>query len=350
MNKQFIFIVAIISVLSVSSHVARAQSIDTIRVCTYNVQRGSIPLTARTHLIKRVLNEIGADIIIIQGLKDYSEYKLFQDSVALVLDRPLADKVDYFEPSAHESYSSISWDTTLFYYSSASFFGDLALAAISYRLHFITTQGPDSIDIISGHWQGGDTETDRQSRRASSESLHSHLTTPTSFHALNSKALFGGTLNAYSSTEPGYQSLTATGDEVLSDPAEKPGVWHNNVDYADIQTSFTRSGLTDRFDQVLISPDVADSYVPNSYTVFGNDGEHFFEPINIAPNLVVSAETAEALANASDHLPVYIDLLLETTTLDVEPRHVIENLDLTLDAVSPESTKQQFATSVSVDR
>src|SRR5688572_20205163 len=155
MNKRSLFFVAALAFLCVSVQVGLSQSVDTIRICTYNVQRDNIPLTARTHLIKRILNQIGADVIIIQGLKDYSEFELFQDSVALLLDRPLADKFNcvFERPTSTQGYLSIFWDTTRFHWSSATFMGD---ATTSYRLHFNTSRGPDSIDIISGHWPEGD--------------------------------------------------------------------------------------------------------------------------------------------------------------------------------------------------
>lgn len=50
------------------------------------------------------------------------------------------------------------------------------------------------------------------------------------------------------------------------------------------------------------------AYRPGSCVVYGNDGKHFKKAINQPMNTSVSPELAEALYNASDHLPVIIEL------------------------------------------
>jgi hypothetical protein len=50
------------------------------------------------------------------------------------------------------------------------------------------------------------------------------------------------------------------------------------------------------------------SYVPGSYTTFGNDGNHYNDSINQPPNAVVSQQIADALHYSTDHLPVYASL------------------------------------------
>ena len=61
-----------------------------------------------------------------------------------------------------------------------------------------------------------------------------------------------------------------------------------------------------------------DAYVQNSYTAFGNDGLHFNDSINAMPNIAVSPNVAQALHDASDHLPVYLDLLFKNPISDIE--------------------------------
>ncbi|MEZ4784893.1 MAG: hypothetical protein R3F28_12555 [Candidatus Kapaibacterium sp.] len=73
-------------------------------------------------------------------------------------------------------------------------------------------------------------------------------------------------------------------------------------------------GMDDRFDQILLSPALLSRYLPGSYTSFGNDGNHFNDSINAMPNTAVSPELAQALHDASDHLPVYLDLVFEKNT------------------------------------
>lgn len=69
--------------------------------------------------------------------------------------------------------------------------------------------------------------------------------------------------------------------------------------------------------QILISRSMQENYAPGSYTTFGNDGMHFGDSINAGTNTAVSAEMANALHAASDHLPVYLDLVFKRTVTSV---------------------------------
>lgn len=97
-----------------------------------------------------------------------------------------------------------------------------------------------------------------------------------------------------------------------------PGNWHDVSNYAQYFTQSPRlrqfgggasGGLDDRFDLLLISPAMANNgtitIVPNTYTAYGNDGNHMNDSINSIPNTAVSQEVANALHYASDHLPVF---------------------------------------------
>ena len=69
---------------------------------------------------------------------------------------------------------------------------------------------------------------------------------------------------------------------------------------------------------ILVSESLMDSsgiyYVPDSYTAYGNDGKHFNISINVQPNDAVSADVANSLYYASDHLPVYADFVFSDVT------------------------------------
>ena len=98
----------------------------------------------------------------------------------------------------------------------------------------------------------------------------------------------------------------------------------------DIQTHDTRSGLIDRFDQILLTPALMPRYLPGSYTVFGNDGAHFGDSVAALPNESVSPELARTLQDASAHLPVVVDLLFERPSSDVPEPSSMRELDLTI--------------------
>ena len=68
-------------------------------------------------------------------------------------------------------------------------------------------------------------------------------------------------------------------------------------------------GLDDRFDMILYSKSVSEpggvTYIANSLTEYGNDGNQYNDSINQRPNNAVPDSIADALHYASDHLPVY---------------------------------------------
>lgn len=132
-----------------------------------------------------------------------------------------------------------------------------------------------------------------------------------------------GDFNIYHSGEPAYMKLddNSSGDGYFIDPLTMPGVWNDSA-YAPYHTQSPRirlfgggsgGGLDDRFDMILHAQSIVDSggikYIPGSLTAYGNDGKHYQDSINHLPNSSVSAVIADAIANASDHLPVFASYL-----------------------------------------
>ncbi|MDA3814388.1 MAG: T9SS type A sorting domain-containing protein [Candidatus Cloacimonetes bacterium] len=145
-----------------------------------------------------------------------------------------------------------------------------------------------------------------------------------------------GDMNFYTSSEPGYQKFIADEENNIGraeDLSEQIGEWHNNIDFAGVHTQSTRTiqfgggasgGLDDRFDIIFSSYQLNNGigleYIDDTITSFGNDGEHFNMSINDGTNSAVSPEVAEALYEASDHLPVFADF---NTTISSEPMLVV---------------------------
>ena len=143
-------------------------------------------------------------------------------------------------------------------------------------------------------------------------------------HYATDNVLIMGDFNMYGARESGYQLLTQTYSNpqvCFIDPLFSlggVGEWNNNAQYAPFHTQSTRGysdecfasgGLDDRFDFILMSDEIAFSYnhlryVQGSYKAVGNDGSHFNQSINQGYNTAVPTEVAEALYDASDHLPV----------------------------------------------
>ena len=147
-------------------------------------------------------------------------------------------------------------------------------------------------------------------------------------HYANENVLIMGDFNMYGASESGYQLLTRTYDDnecLFIDPLSRlggVGEWNNNTKYAAFHTQsthgpsaacFSNGGMDDRFDFILFSDEIFMGenlirYVDRSYYAVGNDGQHFNQSINQGGNSAVSATVAQALFDASDHLPVTLKL------------------------------------------
>jgi hypothetical protein len=143
--------------------------------------------------------------------------------------------------------------------------------------------------------------------------------------------LIMGDFNMYGASESGYRLLTRTysnPDICFMDPLSivgGVGEWSSNNQYASFHTQSTRSyseecfsggGLDDRFDFILMADEIAFSYnhlryVQGSYKAIGNDGHHFNQSVDQGYNTAVPAEVAEALYDASDHLPVTMKIAVD---------------------------------------
>jgi endonuclease/exonuclease/phosphatase family metal-dependent hydrolase len=140
-------------------------------------------------------------------------------------------------------------------------------------------------------------------------------------------ALLLGDFNVYTSTEPAFGKLLesqADNDGRLYDPLNANGTW-NAPGFAPIHTQcpclscpagsgFSGGGLDDRFDMFLPTYDLNDGegfdLLVATYKPVGNDGLHYNVNINDPPMIPEGQAFANSLWNASDHLPVRIDLQL----------------------------------------
>ena len=143
-------------------------------------------------------------------------------------------------------------------------------------------------------------------------------------HYQDDNVLIMGDFNMYRASESGYRLLTqnySNPNVLFVDPLANVGgvgEWNSNGQYAQYHTQSTRrwsdecfssGGLDDRFDFILMSDEIymgfnKVKYVDKSYHAVGNDGQHFDQSINQGNNTAVPGAVADALFDASDHLPV----------------------------------------------
>ena len=319
-----------------------AQVPDTVRVCTYNLLQFGADDTNRVDEFRLVLNEIQPHILVVQEVMTDEGLNLLRDSVAALLNRPLAS-ISFGNPHS-ESFVAVFYDSTSLVVTAERYLtGSVRLQPTGlFRLKNRSIQ----FAFVAGHWREGDSEQDatlryRDGNRAFLGQQEWRESVPDSNRTL--LTFFAGDMNVYSSEEPGYKAIlgdsTSQGVRIgLEDPIGRPGDWHNNQEFTSVHTRSTRTrpfgggvarGLDDRFDQILVSPELLAMVLPGSYTTFGNDGQHFNDSINAQPNTAVSAEMAQALHDASDHLPVYVDFVFGATS-DVEEATLPDMLELTV--------------------
>lgn len=288
------------------------------RIMTYNILNyPSKIVSVRNPYFKKIINEINPDIIVVQEVESITGVTIFHEQV---LDTAYAAGgfIDGFDTD-----NAVFFKKSLF-----NFLSNKPILTSLRNISQFTFQhklSGDSLIIFSVHLKATDSETDRQKRLNEVTKLRE----VTDKLPLNSQYIVVGDFNIYYADEPAFRALIDQSKPgYFIDPINRLGYWNNSAIFSDIHTQSTRTtsladegstgGLDDRFDMILISQSVKDSglvtYLPNSYTTFGNDGIHFNKQINAMPNNSVSAEIANALYYASDHLPVYADFEIQGVT------------------------------------
>lgn len=175
------------------------------------------------------------------------------------------------------------------------------------------------------HLKAGYDHEDEELRGTMTRNLMNYL----EWNEIQEAVLFSGDMNFYSDSEEGVENLMEHPDDLVRfyDPVNKMGDWHNNSYYAQYHTQSTHAdyngcaasgGMDDRFDFVFINKSIRDglhgvTYIDYSYKAVGNDGQHFNKSINDYPdNNSVPADVLNALYQNSDHLPVVMEMEMET--------------------------------------
>lgn len=285
------------------------------RVMTYNglnVNGYETQFTSRLPYFQTVIQNANPDILVMQEIVNARG----ADSILRVMN---AAGSQYARAPFINAYDT---DNMLFYRTSKISF--VAQDTISTPLRAFTEYqvmvGGNPLRIYSCHLKAG---SDYPAQRGDEVTiLRNYLNTLPA----GTEFIIVGDMNFYTSTEPGYQKFIA--DESnntgrAKDLSSAVGSWSGNYTYRAVHTQSTRTrsladsgstgGLDDRFDFIFTSYNFNNGahieYVTNSYTIYGNDGNHFNDSINRMPNNAVSQEVANALHYAADHLPVYADFM-----------------------------------------
>jgi len=310
-----LMLLALLAVVVLAAPPARA-----IRIVDYNILNWpSFDIAGRYDDHQLLMDALDPDIIFVQeiesqnGVNQYLQYCLNATvpgkyAADLFVNGPDTDsaifyKVGVVDTVTHETiYTDVRW-------------------TMDYTVQLSGYDGSaGQLHIISTHLKAGSSSSDELVRLDQCGDIRAHMNN----YPAETNFIFGGDLNVYSSTDDGYQVLissAADNDGRCFDPINQPGNWHDSYTFRFTHTqsprvtsvsSYTGGGMDDRFDQMLISASLEDGsgmdYVAGSYTAYGNDGYRLNGDINNPPNQIVSAAVADALFNASDHIPVYMEL------------------------------------------
>ncbi len=314
--KSFRKITAISFVLTllISSFVL-AQDVN-FRVMTYNGLKLDGTDTDRQSAFQTVLQAANPDVLLMQEIVDAA-------GADLILTALNAGGNQY---SRATFINGVDTDNMLFYRTSI---GTLTSqneipTALREFSEYVMQIGDNEIRFYSAHLKASSGSTNEQKRLDEVTVLRNHLNNLPA----GTEFVVVGDFNMYDSNEPAYQKFIANeadNDGRAEDPlAFSGGVgdWHINPAFANVHTQSPRTtqfgggahgGLDDRFDFILTSFGINDNskvdMIPGTYTAFGNDGNHFDTSLLDGPNSAVSATVAQAIHDASDHLPVYADFV-----------------------------------------
>lgn len=275
----------------------------------------------RSPSFQAVIDEVDPDVMVCQEIQGLAGATAFRDNVlnvvnpgqwtlAVFSDGPDSDNALYVRSNVFTT-AAASWLNT----------SPRQIDWWQLRPAGNLTSGGDLV-VYSGHFKASDTSEDAEIRRQTARAIRDHMIANWSE---GQHILVMGDFNLYRSTEPAWGALTGNPIEPaqLFDPIDSAGSWNNNAAFASVHTQSTRTtsigdggatgGGDDRFDFILVDADLLDTeswdFIPGSYTAFGQDGLHFNLAINAPPlNAAVGQTLADHLHNASDHLPVVIEL------------------------------------------
>ncbi len=296
---------------------------STVRVMTYNILNFSNDDGRELDFIT-ILESVLPDMIVIQEIIGETGYTHFHSDVLDAYQNGQWSGAPFLNQSAqqdialffkHDIFSFVS--TSVVYTAQSAGTRDVVKWTMVHNMSEI------QFNIYGAHFKASSGTSNAQQRLQEATILREHLNTASANYFI-----VAGDFNIYSnssSTEPAFNMLTGSSDNNggrLFDPINRIGNWHNNISFSDVHTQSPRTssfgggangGMDDRFDWLFVGESILNDqsrmiYIEDSYTAYGNDGNHFNDAINNGNNFSVPDQIADALHDASDHLPVYMDI------------------------------------------
>ncbi len=297
---------------------------STQRIMTYNVLNYSGNNTSKETALRIVIGESNPDIIVVQELNDQAGFSDFLSDVLNHETANLYSSADFIDQNESNIDIALYYKTDLYSFVSTTRINTTNTWGRRDVMEFVLIHDASGVEfnVYGCHLKAGTDSADENERTSEATALRNYLNT------LNPDTPFivSGDFNIYNSGEGAFQVLTESQDDndgQSFDPINRIGYWHNNSAYADVHTQSPRGGsyggMDDRFDWLFVSQSILSdndlNYITGSYTAYGNDGDHFNQAINAGSNSAVSMTVANALVDASDHLPVFMDVEFDDIVL-----------------------------------
>ncbi len=311
------------ALLALLALVALAAPAQALRIVNYNITNyPGLNLAGRQPHFRTVLAPLGADVVVVQEIQSQAGVDSFRTHVLNVIEpgqwlsAPFingndTDNALFYKPAKVQFLGGWAW------YPSAT---NLRLVNC-YRLKPVGyAAAAAELRIYSQHLKASQGfETDR---------LNEAIGIRDSMNAVppGTHCILTGDFNIYSGAEPAFTKLResqADNDGRLYDPLNAPLSTWNTGSLAAIHTQspcstcpsgFATGGLDDRFDMFLPTYNLNDGegldLLAATYKPVGNDGLHYNLNITDNPTIPEGAAYASALWNASDHLPIRVDVQL----------------------------------------
>jgi endonuclease/exonuclease/phosphatase family metal-dependent hydrolase len=293
-----------------------AQGQDTLKVMTYNLLNYQSGVNARDQYYRTVIRHVRPDLLVVQeisassGSTQQATVDSFYSRVVNVVFPGQFSK-GTFVPDPNDTGNEIYYRPSKFTFINNTPIHTELRDISEFKLY--NAAAADTFRIYSLHLKAGQGfETNRAAEVDSLRKVTNALPAGKYF-------IVCGDYNMYGSTELAYSKLlqdNPTDDGHFVDAINLAGTW-NTPAYAPYHTQSPRlrafgggatGGMDDRFDMILYSRAVSQPgkirYLAGSLTPIGNDGLHYNDSINHLPNTAVPDSVANALHNASDHLPV----------------------------------------------
>ena len=308
---------------------------ENIKTMFYNLLNFPELSLDRLDELEIIISDYQPDLFMVCELNDAFGAGLILTRLQMI--NPNYAQATYFNNTSDDAGNDSNLLQNLIYYDSSKFIlegQDIIPTTLRdfnrYTLKLNTVNqatNPIRVEVFVTHLKAGNSPEDELRRFLMVEEFTDYLSTIDA----DSKVLFAGDLNLYTSNDIAFQKLTdPTNAITLVDPVNRLGDWHTNSAFLDVMTQSTRTqgglggasgGFDDRFDFILTSENVLTNtdlyYVPDSYKSFGNNinPDCYNRAINSSdcaevPGSGISYSQAlrNALHDMSDHLPVVMEL------------------------------------------